>query len=460
MARVVRRRKNPLLPVLIIFVILFLITATMAVLFYNEGEDGKKKLKTRQAIGRKIITKDEMDIAQVRQIVSEKEKDRGAPTVVAVLLGRIGTLTDKITGGKTTAKVALDQLNDSIGPNTFVVNAMKISRKATADVSSEVTALKDRIKSLEASKENTVTNYQSLETEFKAKATKLAEEVQTLSAEKTALVSTHVDAMKANDDKWRAKDDKQAQEIDARMAEVSKLKVEIDKLTLRNGILTGLLADKKKTRPRDLAVREAGKIKEVMPNRNVCFVPLGSKDRVVRGMTFRVYGPEGIPSDGGGPKASLTVIRTFETISPCRVTTIDDEDPVAIGDPFANIAYDPTRVPVFVVQGRFDLSGSGRLTEAGTKEVMALIKRSGGKITEKLTVDVDFVVMGPEPNKPAALEEDAPGPAKKAHEIRMEEYNRWQKTLDRAIALNVPKLNTKRFLTLTGYDSVKEYEDD
>ena len=41
----------------------------------------------------------------------------------------------------------------------------------------------------------------------------------------------------------------------------------------------------------------------------------------------------------------------------------------------------------------------------------------------------------------------------------MEEYTRWQKTLNRAIALNVPKLNTKRFMTLTGYDSIKEYKD-
>ncbi len=460
MARVVRRRKNPLLPVLLIFVFLFLITATMAVLGYNNSQDGEKKLKAALAANRKIISDTEMQSGQIKQILAEKAKDRKAPTVVAELNRRIAMLTDKITGAKTTAKAALDQLNDSIGTNTFVLNAVKVSRKATTDVASEVTALKDRIKSLEASKENTVANYQSLEADFKAKAAKLAEEVQTLSAEKTALVSTHVAAMKANDDKWRAKDDKQAQEIDARLAEVSKLKVEIDKLTLRNGILTGLLADKKKTRPIDLTVREAGKIKEVMPNRNVCFIPLGSKNRIVRGMTFRVYGPEGIPSDGGGHKASLTVIRTFETISQCRVTTIDDEDPVAIGDPFANIAYDPTRVPVFVVQGRFDLSGTGRLTETGTKEVIALIKRSGGKTTEKLTVDVDFVVMGPEPSKPSDLEEDAPGPAKKAHEIRMEEYNRWQKTLDKAIALNIPKLNTKRFLTLTGYDSVKEYEED
>jgi len=131
---------------------------------------------------------------------------------------------------------------------------------------------------------------------------------------------------------------------------------------------------------------------------------------------------------------------------------------VAIGDPFANIAFDPAQQPVFVVEGRFDLSGMGRLTETGTQEVISLIKRSGGKIASKLTVDVDFVVMGPEPSKPAKLPEDSPPTAKKAWEIRMEEYNRWRKTLDKAIALNVPKLNTRRFLTLTGYETAREYE--
>jgi hypothetical protein len=431
----------------------------MATLFYNGGQEDAKGRKLANSIRRKIISDSEMSDPPFKQIISEKDKDRDAPTVVAELNRRIAELTDRVTGTKTTAANAIEKIESVVGQNTFILDAVKTAREATAAESAKVKTLEADYKTLATSQQDAVAAYKALEEQFKTKAAALAEEVRTLTSEKTELVTAHAAAMKANDATWQEKISKQAQEIDTRIAQVSKLTVERDKLKVRNGVLTDLLRDKKKTKPIDLTVREAGKIKEVMPSRDVCFIPLGSKDRVVRGMTFRVYGPEGIPTDGDGHKASLTVIRVFNTISQCRVTTIDKDDPVAIGDPFANIAFDPSRPPVFVVEGRFDLSGMGRLTETGTKEVIALIKRSGGKVTEKLSVDVDFVVMGPEPSKPADLEEDAPGPAKKAHEIRMEEYNRWRTTLDKAIALNVPKLNTKRFMTLTGYDSVQEYKD-
>ena len=453
MARVVRRRKNPLLPVLLAFVFLFLIATTMAVLAYNKGQvDAKAKVAALSARG-KIISDSEMAQGRVKQILLEKEKDRKAPTVVGELSRRIDDLTDRVTGSQTTAAAAIAQIESEVGASTFVLNAVKTSRQSAAEASAKATKLQNEINVLKSSIQDSAAAYKTLEDEFKTKADTLAGQVRTVSAEKTALVGTHATAMEASNATWQAQVTKQAQDLNAGLAKASKLQLDIDKLTARNIILRDQLIDRQKKRSLRLAVRAAGKIREVMPDREVCFIPLGTKNRVVSGMTFRVYGPEGIPEDGSNHKASLTVIRTFETLSRCRVTTVKKDDPVAIGDLFANVAFDPSHQPVFVVEGRFDLSGMGRPTDAGTKEVIELIKRSGGKVTDKLTVDVDFVVMGPEPTKPSALGEDEPGPAKKAHEIRMEEYNRWHKTLNRAIALNVPKLNTQRFKTLTGYDS-------
>ncbi|MDP7289118.1 MAG: hypothetical protein QGH94_14120, partial [Phycisphaerae bacterium] len=346
MARVVRRRKNPLLPVLLIFVFLFLIASVMAVLSYNKGQDDDKGRKAALAARRKIISDSEMTKGQIKQILIEKEKDRDAPTVVAELSRRIDELSDKITGAKTTASSAIQQLEAVIGQDTFVLNAIKSSRDANSSKVTEIAALTEKINTLQTAKDDAAAAYKALEDTFTAKAAELAEEVRKVSGEKTALIGTHTQAMKDNNAKWQAQVTQQAQEINTRMAQVSELKVTIDKQNIRIGIITDLLRVKKETTSQDLAIREAGKIKEVMPDRDVCFIPLGSKDRVVRGMTFRVYGPEGVPEDGGGHKASLTVIRTFKSISQCRVTTINKEDPVAIGDPFANIAFDPTRPPV------------------------------------------------------------------------------------------------------------------
>ena len=462
MARVVRRRKNPLLPVLLIFVFLFLIAAVLATLTYNHWKEAAKTSKQGLAARRKIISDSELRNGAIKAIISEYDKDRSkAPTVVAELTRRIAELTDKITGSPTTAAVALERIESAVGQQkTFVLNAIKTARDANAAESEKVKKLEDDLKRLVAGRQDAVAAYKALDEKFQAKATALAEETRKLTAANTALAEAHAAALKASDTTWQEKVTKQEQEVDTLAAKVNDLTEKKNKLDVLVDILKRKLRDKKKTKAMDLAIREAGRIKEVMPKRDVCFIPLGSRDRVVRGMTFRVYGPEGVPSDGEGHKAALTVVRVFKTVSQCRVTTVRADDPVAIGDPFANIAFDPSHQPLFVVEGRFDLTGMGRLTETGTQEVKALIKRAGGKIAGKLTVDVDFVVMGPEPSKPPELAEDAPPAAKKAHEIRMEEYNRWRNTLDKAIALNVPKLNTKRFLTLTGYETVREYEDD
>ena len=460
MARVVRRRKNPLLPPLLIFVFLFLIAAVLATLAYNNWKEDAKDKKQLLTARRKIISDTELRDSAVKKIIDDYDRGRGnAPTVVAELTRRIAELTRKITGSETTAAAAVAQIEASVGPTSFVLNAVSTSRAATTAESNKVKELESSLKTLAAEQQDAVARYKALDTSFETKASALAEEKLALAAANTAQEAKHAAAMKANDTTWQEKISKQEQEVDTLAAKVNLLTEKKNKLDVLVDILKRKLRDKKKIKEMNLAVREAGRIKEVMPKRDVCFIPLGSRDRVVRGMTFRVYGPEGVPEDGEGHKAALTVIRVFKTVSQCRVTTVRTDDPVAKGDPFANIAFDPAHQPVFVVEGRFDLGGTGRFTETGTQEVIALIKRSGGKIATKLTVDVDFVVMGPEPSKPAELPEDAPGPAKKAREIRMEEYNRWRKTLDQAIALNVPKLNTRRFLTLTGYETVREYED-
>ena len=460
MARVVRRRKNPLLPPLLIFVFLFLVATVLATLAYNNWKKDAKDKAQLLAAHKKILSRNEEKDPVIKAIISEYDKGRGkAPTVVAVLTRRIAELTRKITGSETTAAAAVAQIESAVGADTFVLNTLSTERSTVTAQAAKVKELEGSIKELISKQQDAGAAFKALQEDFEAKASALAKEKLALTAANTALATKHTDALKASDATWQEKVSKEEQEVDTLAAKVSKFAEKTQKLDVLVDILKRKLRDKKKTKELDLAVREAGRIKEVMPKRDVCFIPLGSKDRVVRGMTFRVYGPEGVPSDGEGHKAALTVIRVFKTVSQCRVSTVRADDPVAIGDPFANIAFDPAQQPVFVVQGRFDLSGMGRLTEIGTQEVIALIKRSGGKITDKLTVDVDFVVMGPEPSKPAELPEDSPPTAKKAWEIRMEEYNRWHKTLDRAVALNVPKLNTRRFLTLTGYETVREYEE-
>ena len=204
-----------------------------------------------------------------------------------------------------------------------------------------------------------------------------------------------------------------------------------------------------------VGIKPAGKIRKVFADHPVCFIPLGSKDRVVRGMTFRVYDPAGIPQDGSGYKASLTVTKVLDYVSQCRIEAVDKASPVTVGDLFANVAFDPTHTSTFVVEGEFDLFGSGRASALGTQQVKDVIKRSGGKVSDKLTVRTDYIVIGEEPVIPQTPEEDAPEAVRQAYNERKATAKRYQDVLDQASKMNIPILNTKRFLALTGYDPRK-----
>jgi len=461
MARLIRRRKNPLLPPLLILLFLFLVASVLATLSYNSGKEDAAARKQLLTTRRKIISDAELSRdGAIKQIIDEYDKGRGkAPTVVAELKRRIAELTRKITGSETTAASTVRQIESAVGPDTFVLNALSTARKANTYKSKKIRKLEYDLMKFASNRQYAAAAYKALDDRFRAKATSLAGEVRRLTAASTVQAAAHAASLKASDTTWREKVTRQEQEVDAQGARINELSLKVMEQVNVINKLKEELAKKRKTDSIRLAVRELGRIKEHTPNRDVCFIPLGARDRVVRGMTFRVYGPEGIPSDGEGHKAALTVTRVFDAVSQCRVSTVRTDDPVAIGDLFANVAFDPTHQPVFVVEGRFDLHGMGRPTTTGTREAIALIRRSGGRIADKINIDVDFVVMGPEPPKPAKLDAGAPGTSRKAREIRTREYNRWRKTLNEAIKLNVAILNTRRFIALTGYEAMREYED-
>ncbi len=461
MARVIRRRKNPLLPPFLILLFLFLVASVLATLSYNSGKEDAAARKQLLATRRKIISDADLSgDGAIKQIIAAYDRGQGnAPTVVAELNRRMSELTRKITGSETTAASTVRQIESAVGPDTFVLNALSTERKANTYKSRKIRKLEYDLRKLASSQMDAVAAYKALDDRFRAKATSLAGEVQRLTAASTVLTAAHAEALKANDATWQEKVARQAQEISTQDGKIHKLNLKVMEQVNRIEKLEDELARKRKTDSIRLAVRELGRIKEHTPNRDICFIPLGAGDRVVRGMTFRVYGPEGVPSDGEGHKAALTVTRVFDAVSQCRVSTVRTDDPVSIGDPFANVAFNPTHQPVFVVEGRFDLHGMGRPTTTGTREVIALIKRSGGKIADEINIEVDFVVMGPEPSRPPKLDAGAPATSKKAWKIRTREHNRWRKILDEAIKMNVAILNTRRFIALTGYESLPEYED-
>jgi hypothetical protein len=181
----------------------------------------------------------------------------------------------------------------------------------------------------------------------------------------------------------------------------------------------------------------------------------GTNDKIVLGMTFAVYSDAtAIKPDASGnyprPKAKLEVIRMADTSSTCRITEETRGNPVVRGDVIANAVYDPNKVYTLLVFGNFDANGDGIATPAEAEDIKTLIKSWGGKVTDELTGNVDFLVLGQRPQLPPPPGPGTPLPLVQEY-IRLDgivqQYNQF---LQQAVSTSVPVLNESRLYTLIG----------
>lgn len=184
-------------------------------------------------------------------------------------------------------------------------------------------------------------------------------------------------------------------------------------------------------------------------------IDLGRRDKIRVGLTFAVYEEASAirPDDQGNypaGKASLEVIRIDDTSAVCRILVERAGNPVVKGDMLANAVYDPRKVYKFLVVGNFDANRDGVSTDGERQSLEATIKDWGGVVTDELTGDVDFLVMGERPTLP-------PEPPINAPIAVVEQYVRAQQTIARydelfkqAAATSMPILNENRLRTLIG----------
>jgi hypothetical protein len=183
---------------------------------------------------------------------------------------------------------------------------------------------------------------------------------------------------------------------------------------------------------------------------------VGRKDKVTLGLTFEVYsdGSAIRPDERTGEyprgKASLEVIRVDQESSVARVLREQRGNPVVSGDAVANALFDPRKTYKFLVFGNFDPTRSGSASALGGADIKAKIKSWGGAITDELSGDVDFIVLGQRPILP-------PQPAATAPFEVVEEFLRIQRLskryddlLQSAKAGSIPVLNENRLYTLIG----------
>ena len=208
-------------------------------------------------------------------------------------------------------------------------------------------------------------------------------------------------------------------------------------------------------------VRSDGNIASVLQDEDKVYIDLGREDQMVLGMTFEVFDPDVMvkPDDYDQirGKATIEVTEVNAESSLARVVRREraprgSGTVVSEGDQIVNVAYQPDARYMFHVYGKFDLDGTGNPTVADRQRIESMIKRWGGTITDELDYEVDYLVLGKEPELPEALPEGTIDPAKIiAQAAAKREYEKDQELVGQARTLDIPVLNQNRFLALVGH---------
>ncbi|MBX3354964.1 MAG: hypothetical protein KF724_04620 [Phycisphaeraceae bacterium] len=239
--------------------------------------------------------------------------------------------------------------------------------------------------------------------------------------------------------------------------QIDALNAERDLLKTRNNELGRKLAAFTVRAP-DPSTLVDGRVIEVNSAEGVVFLDIGRNDRVQPGMTFEVYEtPEAIQFDDRTGqttrgKASIQVIRVADNTATARVTRGSTARPVVKGDVLVNAVFQPGMKYKFLVFGKFDVDGDGRVTSEEADFVRSRIREWGGEVIDgdSLTGDLDFLILGQQPPMPTPLPIDVTDAQMRAYIDARAAREIYDKLFNDAVEAQIPVLNWNRFQVLTG----------
>lgn len=430
MARVVTQRSStPYLYVLVVFVFLFVIAGALAVLGFMSGSEAKEESALKSD--------------QIRELKQETQQQQQT----------IEDLVQLITGQPGSAEVAVKVANDAYQQ----INEQGKLAPELVNATTQIARLNEEIQQRQRQIEELEKKLQAQEEAIEDLKAAHAKAIEKLTAEKKELVS-QLEAESAKREEALAQAEKEFKNKIASMQDrVKEMERQIERLILerqdRDKRIRKLNQELGKVkRGKDVeTVNEAdGQIEKVAQNADICYINIGSKDRVKPGLTFAVY-QQG-SAGKGEPKGRIEVLNVSENFSECKILSEDEQTPIVVGDVVANLAFDPTREYTFVVKGLFDLHGTGQPSKYGREEIRDAIQKFGGQVKDEIDIQTDFLVLGSEPQRPASPPADVSPAAQKAYQQALRRYQQYQDTRAMAESMRIPVLNTNRFLMLTGYD--------
>jgi len=473
-----RQQVNAMLYTLVTFVALFVIATILAVIFYVKVENYQKEAAQLQEQKNELVSTQQW--SQRGSLVGAKQRSE---TYIGKLLSYLDETVSMIVGGpveQTSAEAKLDVARSKFKETLTTLQSGGYVQ--TTDPNGEgfiwvVKELRDNLDNIKKSEQNLRGQLEELQIRFDNSVTQSLSKEETLLAEKEKYHQM-VETIRSDYSEFETLMKQNAEE------QVKSLISQLNKLQLQNSTLNQELMKKEAELriaqdrmnkvqrqlsavipPPDAnspAYKPDGKILLVDSQSKIVHINLGREDKIYRGLTFSVYDEHAAIPKNGKSKAEIEVFKVGDTISAARIIKSEIRNPIIMGNKVINLIWDSNNVNYFVVAGDFDLDGDGTMDRQGPEKIKSLIRKWGGEVADKVSIDVDYAVLGQEPGqltKPTFEEMSVDPLAMDKYQASVARNKRYHNVMEQAKALSVPIFNTERFLYFTGYKSLSRRED-
>ncbi len=460
---------NTAVIVMVIFIVLFLITAGLAITLYVNIEKYNKQAKDAKSQLDQLGNASEIN--EVKKL-AESASVQGGGTTFKKLDAVVRDFSNSLIGKNqvnyslSTAKANIDNRLESVWLDVsgiLGITEEEAKEKGLAGIIGDLIGLLDELngqmnqlaqeasQQLDSSAQQNDTYKKQIE-ELQTQIDSLGMTVANMKNQTNDSIEdiqgrfeNHVQALQKEKDEIQKQTDTMKQELDQKQEVVESLTKKAEDLEEIVKII----------RPNPTEGLEAldpdGTIISVDARERMVYINLAANDKIYRGLTFSVYDglDKTVPTNGQG-KATIEVVEILDSISKCRVVETKSTNPIIKGDIIANLVWDKEKEFNFCVVGDFDFDMNEEIDIDGYDRIVTLIKGWGGKVVNTVGVDTDFLVYGYEPIAPQNViggSQDATDAAEKAMK-RVEQY---KAAIDEGSRLGVPTFNMKRFFRFIGY---------
>jgi NAD-dependent DNA ligase len=437
---------------------LFLIATVLAVLFYLNYDEQRELATDLQEDRENLASDREMDRGMVAEILRKREDGEIENTVVGHLTQQMQELAKLIdpAADVSQARAAAEEAYAAVGERGGLARLVESLHQKVQQQQETIASLTATVSERDETLQAKIDSLQQVEAEYEQALNDCKDQMATLESRLSELQSGQAQQLEDAQERIATVRRDLNVQISEHVNTINRLQEEKEELERLVADLRAQLERKAGRNIREL--RPDGKILRVVQAEDICYINLGSQEDVKPGISFSVYPAEGVPEMRGlegerlKGKGSLLVTKVSENISECRITEQAEGDPIVEGDLVANVVYDSLRQTEFVVTGRFDIYGTtGQPTDAGADQVRQIIRRIGGRIADKVTVQTDYVVVGQAPPQPTQPPVDAQPAVFKVYYQRVEVYKDYQQVQSSAESMRIPILDAERFLAFIGY---------